>query len=111
GVVRSSKLRRQILRGNIVILLEHVHLPVHRYTSQLNQIRQLGRKPTGRFMPQIVKAQIDQEVFLWRYLRHPQSPKYFSLARSRPLTNAFLRASAVVGKTRPHSERGKSLSS
>ncbi|WP_205967268.1 hypothetical protein, partial [Pseudomonas viridiflava] len=39
-------------------------------TSQLNQIRQLGRKPTGRFMPQVVKAQIGQEIFLRRDLRY-----------------------------------------
>lgn len=44
-----------------------------RHARKLNQIGQLSRKPTGRLMPQVVKAQINQKVFLRRYLRRPQS--------------------------------------
>lgn len=41
-----------------------------RHAGQLDQIWQICRKPTGRFMPQVVKAQIDQKVFLRRDLRY-----------------------------------------
>lgn len=40
-----------------------------------------------------------------------QSAKYFDRARSSPRTKAFLRASAVVGNTQPHRDRGSPLSS
>ena len=80
------------------------------HARELDQIRQFGRKPTGRFMPQIVKAQIDQEVFLRRDLRYVAIYQVFQPRTLQTFTNALLSASAVVGKTRPHSERGKSLS-
>ncbi|MNP78247.1 hypothetical protein D3C76_1758120 [compost metagenome] len=37
-----------------------------RYTGKLDQIRQLGCESTGSLVPQIVKAQIEQEVLLGR---------------------------------------------
>ncbi len=72
-----------------------------RHARELNQIRQFGRKPTGRFMPQVVKAKIDQEVFLRRYLRRLTIPQVFQPGSLQTSYEGFLECVGRGGEDSP----------